>query len=48
MEKGRQYGYSLLAIAYNLLNNKTTKSILSLESKVYINEIKWVMSWESD
>lgn len=42
MEKGRQYGYSLLAIAYmyNLLNNKTTKSILSLESKVYINEIK--------
>lgn len=39
MEKGRQYGYFLLAIAYNL-NNKTTKSILSLESKVYINEIK--------
>lgn len=38
--KSRQYGYSLLAIAYNLINNKTTKSILRLESKVCLNEYK--------
>lgn len=40
MEKGRQYGYFLLVIVYNLFNNKIIKSILSLELKVYINEIK--------